>query len=102
MAGQRLGDVVAGGGGGDLDGEADLAVDLDRQVSWPGPPGRYGLGERLAGQDAGWPRRCDSSSAMCGASGATIGTSGSARARGRRGSREACAVSSMIRAIAAW
>ena len=51
MAGQRLGDVVAGGGGGDLDGEADLAVDLDRQ----GDAGRAGqggisFGERLAGQ----------------------------------------------------
>ena len=53
-------------------------------------------------RDDGWPSRCHSSSAICGASGATISTSGSARARGTRGSRDACAVSSMIRAIAVW
>ena len=86
MAGQCLGDVVAGGGGGDLDGEADLAVDLNRQ----GDGGRagqrgIGVGERLVGEGGGWPSRCQSSSAMCGASGATIRISGSARARGTRG-----------------
>src|SRR5450755_3017950 len=60
----RLGDLVLAGLGRDLDGEADLAVEA---------------------RDEECPSRSHNSSATCGASGATIRTSGSARARGRAG-----------------
>ena len=49
VAGQGLGDVVAGGGGGDLDGEADLAVDLNGQ----GDAGRSAIGSGSGGRSHG-------------------------------------------------
>ena len=76
--------VVLGGVGGDLDPAAHLAVDLHRvgdRLGRPAAPGRPpGRPRRPASPS--WPSRRHSSSAMCGANGATISTSGSATARG--------------------
>ena len=79
--------MVGGVGvGGHDDAAAHLAVDLHRAARpcrRPAAPGRpRGTARRPASRS--WPSRAHSSSATCGASGASISTSGSATSRGAR------------------
>ena len=90
---EQLGDLGVGPGGGlerrrrqaggTVIRARDLAVDLHRDLDGVvDQQRRVGHGERLVGQRRPWPRRAHSSSATCGASGASISTSGSATSRG--------------------
>jgi hypothetical protein len=57
VLGQQVGDLGLAGGGGDLDGEPALAVDLDGQGHGGlGGQGGVGLRERLVGQRGGVPQ----------------------------------------------